>query len=251
MSFLWNVPFTSCGLCIDGFLEKGGVAQRCDCRRRYEEDTRLLFHLYEANLITQSSSLEQALRVRDYNLDLYRGPDEQENIPKIKKFLDQFDTRYSHIHLYFQGTYGTQKTTLARYMGKELVLRGKSVYYTFLNDLMRIICNDRDEEKLALSDKILNCDFLILDEVEEKKLVLYKESQWQMRHYLSWIKQRLEGIRKSTLFISNTDITNIGPSYDGAVKDLLQRETTETTLIFEDIYAKVRDKINLKSIWED
>ena len=68
---------------------------------------------------------------------------------------------------------------------------------------------------------------------------------------LPFLKSRLEIVHKATIFISNKNPDNLGEKFEGAIQDLIVRETENSVLIFNDKYAKYKEKINIKNIWSD
>ena len=103
--------------------------------------------------------------------------------------------------------------------------------------------------KETLKEIVLK-DVLIIDEFDESKITLYS-SDWKQKFILPFLKTRLETILKATIFISNKRPEELGEKFEGAIQDLISRETVDTVLVFNDKYAKYKEKINVRNIWND
>lgn len=245
-------PFHSCGVCNkDGFIITKDYSKKCSCRIEYENNLNIIKGLLSSNVITYNSSKESLDFLLNLSFNDYKGNDYAGNLIKIKKFCTNFKNKYNNLNLFFSGDPGTQKTTLAKIMIKELIKQKVSCYYIIANDLIDIIIESgRDIEKKNLIESILNYDFLVIDEFDEHKIVTFS-SGWQRKNLFPFLKKRLESIRKSTLFISNQKIDNLGAYFEGAIQDLILREVPDQTMIFKDNYIKNRGNINLSQIWDD
>lgn len=207
--------------------------------------------MQDANLINESSSKEYYKFLVNYDFTCYKGPDKNDNLLKLKKFCDEFDTKFSSFNLFFHGLPGTQKTTLAKYMLFRLIQQGKSGYYILVNDYIQLAEDSiRDEEKRKKLQRINNVDLLVLDEFDEEKIIMYS-SNWKESNLFPQIKYRLEAVKKSTIFCSNKKVENLGDKFQGAIQNLIERETLSGVFTFEDTYVKFREKIDISKIWED
>lgn len=248
----WFPPFSSCGKCdTHGFIVKDGFSYKCSCRIEYDSTLSLLRKLLDANLFNENSSKDAVEFLLQASFSLYKGKDTNRNLDKIKKFCLQFKQRYAGLNLFFSGRPGTQKTTLAKTMIKELIKQGVSCYYILANDLIELIIeSSRDKEKKDFLNSILIVsDFLVIDEFSADKIISFA-SGWQRKNFFPYIKYRLETIKKSTLFISNQTIDNIGSYFEEAIQDLVMREVPDHSMIFEDNYIQNRGKLDLSSIWD-
>lgn len=250
-TFSWLPPFTPCTVCNNGFINDEGYILKCSCRKDYESELSLIQGLLHSGLLHPKSSEEIYLFLKNYSLDNYKGPDNNGNILKIKKFIQTFETKYNSLHLFFSGIPGSQKTTLAKYILTSLLRKKNKGYYILANTLIeKIIDASRNKEDKEFTDYIQAVDFLVIDELDQEKIVTY-ESGWQKKHLLPWLKTRLEVIKKSTLFISNKPIDNIGAYFEGAIQDLISREVLDKTMIFEDKYTSYRETLDLSKLWEE
>lgn len=245
----WFYEFTSCNKCSNGFIIGSDSAIKCDCKIQYDNKIKLLYSLMKSNILSSHSSKDILSYIDSLSFDSYKGPDKQGNISKLKKFISKFDEKYSSLNLYFFGAPGTQKSTIAKTIIKMLCIK-HTCYYVLANDLIQLIIDSsRDEEKKTLLHSILSVDLLIIDEMDEDKIITYA-SGWQRKNFFPFIKNRLEHIRKSTIFISNETIENIGSYFEGAIQDLINRSVPDP-MTFSDKYFTYKEKLDINSIWED
>ncbi len=244
--------FISCGNCDNGFIYMKDGVSKCSCLEAYQEKVRVLHFVNKSNIPLHVDSYSDLL-ITDYSLSHYRGPDINNNLYKIKKFISKFptDERYKKRNLFFSGGFGTQKSTLLRYVGVQLLKKGCSVYYTLADTLIReLMAAGWDNEDLRVKwEKIIQCDCLLIDEMSEDKITTYK-SGWQRKFFLPFLKRRIEDIRKSVIFASNSPINNIGEYFEGAIQDVIFREVADKGMIFEDNYEKLKDDFNPLSLWD-
>lgn len=269
----------------NGFIIKDGVATKCDCRKKYEYELSASNILLNSGLLNENSTYEDFKKLIDFDFSDYRGKDKNENIKKIKKFVNDFDkvkykevpnntvddkgnvirTEYSKVsmgspfkslHCYVHGQQGTQKSYVLRGMLAKMACKGKSVYYIFAKDLIDLIHDsDRDENLQKKLDYIMNVDVLVIDEFEEQRCCLW-QSGYKEKLLIVWLKDRLEVIRKSTWLISNDSIEEQKESKFGELfGDLIDRETKYGRFEFTDRYfdnvSKEEIQAVFDSIWDD
>lgn len=184
------------------------------------------------------------------SLNDYVGPDKNENLPKIKLYIDKFNSKYSDTHLYiWSSKNGTQKTTTASIIGKELLLRGYSVFFTLMSDLVKTLSQESFEDSQHYLDRCRSSDFLIIDDSFDKKKVTIYKSGYQIPFLDTFLRNRLEIDRKATCFTSNTNVANIDEETFGKnLKNLMIRTVHEFQ--FEDSYT-LKDEFDVKSFWEE
>lgn len=260
MGILKEFNFYKCNKCDkNGFVIKNGIATLCDCRKTYEMELKSSDILLKSGLLTENSTYEGFKKLINYSFDDYKGKDENGNIKRIKKYVDEFDRSdkpFKNMHFYIWGEQGTQKSYTLRTMLVNLACKGKSVYYTFLKNLISLIIeSDRDENAKSKLNYIMNVDVLVIDEFEEKRANLWT-SGYKENTLITWLKDRLEVIRKSTFFISNDSIETMKQSKFGELYgDLLDRETKFGRFEFTDRYMDFLSKEELQatfvSIWDD
>lgn len=248
----WLDSFVPCKNCNNGFIQsKSGYARKCDCRVEYENKLSFILKLKEANLLNDNSSKENYEFLMNYDFISYKGEDKPENLIKLKKYCDRFDDKFSSFNLFFYGPPGTQKTTLAKYVLTRLLRQGKTGYYILVNDYIKMAEESiRDELKKKKLEYINSVDLLVLDEFDEEKIIMYS-SNWKESNLFPQIKFRLETIKKSTIFCSNKTVNNLGDKFEGAIQNLVERETLSGIFTFQDVYAKLKEKVDLSKIWED
>jgi len=149
-----------------------------------------------------------------------------DRVDKLKMYVLNFDEKFKHIHLYFWGSKnGTQKTTTASILAKELALSGHSVEFILMSDLSKLLTKEGFEEEA--NDEInryLNTDFLIIDDAfDGKKITVYK-SGYQIPFIDTFLRKRLETKRKATCFTSNIPLSKIDSDIFGvSLTKLLER----------------------------
>ena len=260
MGILKEFNFYKCDKCdSNGFIVKNGVAILCDCRKNYEVELKSSDILLKSGLLTENSTYEDFKKLINYSFDDYKGKDENGNIKRIKKYVDEFDRSdkpFKNMHFYIWGGQGTQKSYTLKGMLTKLACKGKSVYYTFLKNLISLIIeSDRDENAKSKLNYIMNVDVLVLDEFEEKRANLWA-SGYKENTLITWLKDRMEVVRKSTWFISNDSMEQMKESKFGELYgDLLDRETKFGRFEFTDRYVDSLSKEEIQatfaSIWDD
>lgn len=280
-------PFSEvkCNKCNkDGFIINENNAVKCDCRKQYEFEVSASESLLKGGLLKESSSYEDFKKLINFDWSDYRGKDENGNLKKLQKFVDDFDkvkykevphdsvddkgnvirTEYTkisvespfkHLHCYVYGEQGTQKSYTIKGMLTKLACKGKSVFYIFTKDLIAIINDsERNEESQKLLDYILNVDVLVLEEFNEERCALW-QSGYKEKNLIIWIKNRLEIIRKSTWFVTNDTIERLKEGKFGELfGDLIDRETRFGRFHFTDRYVDNLDEKEIenmmKNIWD-
>lgn len=260
MSIVPNFNTVKCKKCdSNGFIIKDGNASICDCRKRYEYELSASNILLQSGLLTENSTYEDFKKLINYSFDDYKGKDENGNIKRIKKYVDEFDRSdkpFKNMHFYIWGGQGTQKSYTLKGMLTKLACKGKSVYYTFTKDLIDLIIDsDRIEESQKKLDYIMNVDVLLLDEMQSDRCALWK-SQFKENSLIIWVKNRLEVVRKSTWFISNDSIEQMqSGAFGNLFGDLIDRETKFGRFEFTDRYmdslSKEEIQATFASIWDD
>jgi DNA replication protein DnaC len=286
MSIIPNFNTIKCDKCdSNGFIVGESSAVKCNCRIRYEQELKTSDVLSRSGLLNENSTYEDFKKLIDFDWSDYRGKDENGNLKKLRKFVDEFDktkykeiphnsvddkgniirTEYSkvsienpfkHLHCYVWGGQGTQKSYTMKGVLTKLATKGKSVYYIFAKDLISLLHDsERDEELKKKLDYIKNVDVLVIDEFEEQRCCLW-QSGYKERLLIVWLKERLEVVRKSTWFISNDSMEEQKESKFGELfGDMLDRETKFGRFEFKDKYSdyitKEEIEETMKNIWDD
>jgi len=256
-------PFSEvkCEKCdSNGFIVGESSAVKCNCRQIYEYELKASDILSKSGLLdNNSSTYEDFKKLIDFDWTDYRGKDENGNLKKLQKFVDEFDSDkkpFKHLHCYVHGGQGTQKSYTMKGVLTKLATKGKSVYYIFAKDLISLLHDsERDEELKKKLDYIKNVDVLVIDEFEEQRCCLW-QSGYKERLLIVWLKDRLEVVRKSTWFISNDSIDEMKSGKFGELfGDMLERETIYGRFEFKDKYSdyitKEEIEETMKNIWDD
>lgn len=209
------------------------MATECEChyKWRIEEQSRKLFKHYGFNE-----------KYWNYNPRSYVGTKSVNDKNRLLNYIVQFkenpDVRKLLVYMY--GPNGTQKTSLANYVGKRLILDGFDIRYVLMNNLVNDLQDMEFHEDLKKKIERLNdADLLIVDEAFDKeKMTLYK-SGYQKSFLDSWMRDRIQSKNKGILFISNVKPENIADQgLSISIQDFVQRECiiNKTLLTFEDNY---------------
>jgi len=215
----------------------------CDCHKKYRLSNTL-----------RSSLARRGFNptIVDYVIKSYKGDKSLATVERLKKFSEIFDVYteekikevYSGpIIVYMYGPYGTQKTTLANWLGKTFTEKGKKCYFTLMNDLVKLLQRvdgfDANPEDRAKYERYIESDILFIDEsFDKEKMTIYK-SGYQIPFLDSFLRKRLT-MGLATIFISNVAPEDIDIS--PAIKDLILRNIHKqnTSLLFEDNYDALR-----------
>ena len=260
MSIVPSFNLYKCDKCDSyGFIVGENSAVKCICRIRYEQELKTSDALSRSGLLNENSTYEDFKKLIDFDWSDYRGKDENGNLRKLQKFVDEFDSDkkpFKHLHCYVWGKQGTQKSYTMKGVLTKLAIKGKSVYYIFTKDLINLIIDsDRDEVAKKKLDYIMNVDCLVLDEFDTQRIASWK-SNYKENILLVPLKNRMEVARKSTWIISNLSIeeqkeTSFGELY----YDLLKRETCYGQFYFNEKYldnlSKEDIEKTMQSIWND
>lgn len=161
---------------------------------------------------------------------------------------------YKDAVVYMYGPNGTQKTTLAMWAAKTLIAKKFTALYTLMETLTSSLTPDFDDTegtKAAFAKKALSVDFLFIDEAfDKKKMSLYK-SGYQIPFIDSFLRQRIDLNKKSTIFISNVPSKSIASEGFGEnLQNFVARNTAQSTLTFLDVYLQEANKFNPRGLFE-
>lgn len=231
--------------------------EKCKCRIKYENDLRTFDVLKNSGLLLPTSTLNDFNEINSYSFDKYVGADENKNIDRLKMYVDKFEDEnkpFSKMSFYIHGGQGCQKSYTIKGVLSLLAKKGHSVYYILAKDLVdMIIKSDRDEEIKNKLDYILTVDCLCIEELNAKRMALWN-SGFKQEVLVSWLKTRLEVVKKSTFIITNDTIEEFKQSELGELLgDLVERECRFGTFEFTDNYGANLSKEDFKkqfdSIW--
>ena len=169
---------------------------------------------------------------------------------KITKYINCFDSRYNSLHLYFWShENGTQKTTMASIIGKELLKRGKMVRFILMGELLSLLTDlDRKEEAQDLRSQLLESDYLVIDDAFDKRKATIYRSGYQISFLDIFLRERLEVKKKATCFTSNFSVDEIDEDVFGqSLKKLVIRSVPEP-FVFDVLYTD-RNDFDPNSLW--
>jgi DNA replication protein DnaC len=173
--------------------------------------------------------------IPNYGLDSYVGEDRNKNIPKLKKYCEEFDTKFNRVHLYLWSTVnGTQKSTCAKDIIVRLAGKGIQGYFVLMDDLLHWLMKaERDEAADAKVKVWQNASFLVIDECFTKGQVTLFSTGYQKAFLNTFLKTRIEINRFATCFTANTPIDDIGEMWGPSLQSLINR-SIPTPMFFDD-----------------
>jgi hypothetical protein len=183
-----------------------------------------------------------------YGLDTYIGEDEFNNIPKLKKYCEEFKKSFLHIHLYLWSRInGTQKSTCAKDIIVRLAKQGVKSKFVLMDSLIKTLVDaERDDESKQKSREWLAAEFLVIDECFAKGQVTLFKSGYQVAFLNTFLKERLEVFKRATCFTANAPIEDIGQEWGVSIQSLVDR-SIPTPMLFNDTVAKTNFRNN--DIW--
>lgn len=243
-------PFYGCEKCKDtnGFIhevdEHGQpVTRKCECLIEHQKTQWLNHQLHKSNLSRD---------IKQYDIDSYIGDQSIDSVDKLKKYVHEFSQFYHKISLYLYGPNGTQKTTVAKWIGREVLKQHFSVFYVLMDNLVKALVKEGfDDSVEELLQKARDAQLLIIDESFDKSKVTLYNSGYQIAFLDRLLRQRLEETSdRATLFISNNPVGEIKQSFGQSIHSLIERNTQHTQLYFGDHYAKANN-FEAEDIWGD
>jgi DNA replication protein DnaC len=207
------------------------IAKECECHKRWYSEKELYLKFKKSGF---------QLNLFNYNISTYLGERSKPNIERLQKYLSKInDKEVQSSFLYFYGKPGTQKTSVATYIGKQIILKDIPCKYLQMNDLILNLHKANSDENIKEEiDELEKTNILIIDEAFPNR------SQWG-GYFENFIKTRIvDG--KGIIFISNTPIDMISQySYGDNVQDLIKRELIrrDSLFIFEDHWESNMNKI--------
>ena len=172
----------------------------------------------------------------DYDIANYKGNESISNVNRLIKYVHLFDNKDENIKrqaiksvIYLYGPNGTQKTTLANWIGSELLQKGVSCCYALMKKIIDELWeSQRDEEAKAYIDKLLKCDVLIIDEAFSKDKIHLWQSGNQIGYIDEFLREKLNN-GKGIIFISNNSPSEIeSQGFSHSIHDLVNRELLKT-----------------------
>jgi len=219
------MKFEPCEKCknnkIPGYIEVNSVLRECECRTAWKMKSSLLWELKEANLLSSEKDL-----LWDYSLSMYKGANE--NIQKLHKIMESKEL-FKFYNYYFWGQPNTQKTTIAKWMGKIAIKDFKlSTYYMSMNALVELLgVIKKDKEHYEKINKIKNIDVLIIDDAFDAKKIVLFSNNFQLIYFNNFLQERLQNESTVTIFASSAEPSKINTNHFGMEipNILLKRKT--------------------------
>lgn len=170
-----------------------------------------------------------------YGLDTYVGADADRNIPKLRKYCDEFEANFSHVNLYLWSTVnGTQKSTCAKDVLARLAAKGIRCAFVLMDDLVHTLMEaERDESAALKVASWRDVPFLVIDECFTRGQVTLFQSGYQKAFVNTFLKYRLETRRLATCFTANVPIDEIGATWGAGMQSLVSR-SVPTPMHFDD-----------------
>lgn len=231
----------------------------CSCHVKWRLDTKVESKAKKANL---------NIKWINFNPDTdYVGEKSLDSVNRIKSFVSKVISKDTPVStksailstsIYMFGRNGTQKTTIANYVGYEFLRNGKSVYYCLMNDLVKLLQEaDRNPEVQEKLDYISKVDLLIIDEAFDiEKMTIYR-SEFQIPFLDTFLRNRLQTNNKGILFVSNVSIEDIDKpqskrefAFNKSISDLVQRNVPSyCRLTFDDKFEEEKSKLNEEELF--
>lgn len=224
------MEFKPCGKCKDGYIYKSDptgffqTAIECECHKKWIAENQL-----------EKKYKHNGFDMRHYNYSprSYAGTKSVKDKDRLINYVQQFDLNpeVRKLIVYMYGPNGTQKSTLASWVGKSLLSKGYSVRYFLMNDLIKLLMDAEDfneERKIkaqSIIEKLENTDLIIIDEAFDKDKVKLYKSGFMNSFVDSWIRKRVGQLNKGILFVSNAKVEDIEDNgFSHSIKDFVERE---------------------------
>jgi len=229
-------------------LENGQQAiAECSCHKRFVKE--------ELNRIKASKA---GLWYSDYTpANDYVGTKSLQNVEHLEEYIRFFKSpAYSSSIIYMHGPNGSQKTTLAQWVGLSLLRKGFKVKYILMQYLVSKLANENfetDEEAIKELEDLKNVDCLIIDEALDKNKVTLYKSGYQLPFLESFIRDRVDYRKKGIVFVSNVAPSDIeSQGFGKSIQDFIVRNTVpkETDLLFKDVYHQVKSSFDVDKLFK-
>jgi hypothetical protein len=227
-----------------GLMSRGVV--ECDCHKAYVQREMLAIRAKEGDIW---------LAALDYNIDeQYKGKKSLKNLERLKKYAFEFD-KFKSAMVYMYGPNGTQKTTLAHWVGATVLHQGYTVKYLLMQNLLTTLTNgfESDEAKMAKVERLREVDLLIVDESFSADKVTLYQSGYQLPYLDRFLRERFELKKKGIVFVSNKTPKEIeSQKFSKSIMDFVMRNTIplKTDLEFLDNYVLESSQFDVKGLFD-
>lgn len=225
--------------------EKTGKVEPCSCYLDWKNKELLRIEMKKSSI---------GLGYENLTFESYLGNMSKDNLPKLQTFINKFNELGYRKSLYFYGASGTQKTTIASIIGKELLKQNKTVFYVeTMRKMIRNLGTFQSEltsEIIQFNNKLYDSDLLIIDECFANKAD-YSVTDYSLDILREFLKKRLEVEQKSIIFISNFPVDMIcKKGYTNAMENLIVRNTRKKVFEFKDVYEAHREDFDIEEeLW--
>jgi len=164
--------------------------------------------------------------------------------------IKNYKTKFYNQHIYMYGNKGTQKTTLAWWVARELLKQRVSIKYVLMNDLIKELQDETFKEEILIQP-YYDVDCLIIDRCFSKEQITLYKSGYQIPFLDNFLRKRIDQLHKSIIFISNINIYQIADNgFTKDIEDLIIRKIKvfDSDLLFEDHYS-LKDDFNSINLW--
>jgi len=189
-----------------------------------------------------------------YDIDTYIGKKSINNIQRLKTYINKIkDIQVRSSILYLYGIPGTQKTTVAQWLGKEIIKAGFSCSYFYMKKLIDYLFEaPNNEDKMFWVKKVINDDVVIIDESFSKNKIssLWGDSKYNIGNLGEFIRNKVSA-NKGIIFISNDSPAKLlEDKFDLPIIDIILRETTKKNSVFEfqDNYISTLNENNIPEV---
>lgn len=228
------------------------IHEECECHKKWRKSVELEAKGKRAGLNPKwinfseseyvgTKSLANFKRLQNYT-KVFLNPENE----SIKSAIESSS-------LFIYGPNGTQKTTVANWVGYEMLRNGKKVKYILMNELIKDLQKaERNEELQEKLEKMLDVDCLIIDEAFMKERVTIFASGYQIAFIDTFLRNRIQGKNKGIIFISNIEMNEIDEERFGkGLKDLVCRNVTLSNgeLLFEDNFVANKSTIDIGNLF--
>lgn len=238
------MKFIPCDKCKNevtpGFFYNGKALVPCECRKEWQRKTSLLWKLREANILQSEEDF-----IWEYSLSKNYMGENKGVFSLLEAYLQKPETFFS-FNYYLHGEALTQKTTIAKWVGKVIVEKyTDSVYYITMEDLLNKVSNLKKEKEQVEEIKSLEAKKLLIidDAFDTKRLIIFKNS-FHLTAFYNFILQRTQQAGKSTMFVAPCPIDKISEEhFSNSIKNILMHKNT--------IILQCKDNINREKAFID
>ncbi len=231
-------PVYDCPDCKDtGYIGH----EKCHCFKKA-----IIQMLYDQSNISQFTS---DASFENFRLDLYpsgrcdksgRSPRDmmKETLRICQEFVDTFGKDFRN--LLFYGDVGVGKTYLSTCIAREIIKKEYSVLYFSAPRLFNVLAKNafdkKDVDSKNMSEYILSCDLLIIDDLGTEYINSFISSQ-----FFTCINERLLQ-KKSTIISTNLSLDSIADLYTERAFSRITSNYTLLKVIGDDIRIKLKLK---------